>query len=78
AGSVAGRDLELLVQVLPYVSLGLLLALGLARQITTLTLGDEVAAGLGQRTGLVKLLAALAVVLLAGSAVSVAGPIGFV
>jgi len=78
AGSVAGRDLELLLQVLPYIACGLLLALGLARQITTLSLGDEVAAGLGQRVGLAKLLAALAVVLLAGSAVSVAGPIGFV
>lgn len=77
-GSVAGRDLTLLLQVLPYVSVGLLLALALSRQITTLTLGEDVAVGLGQRTAWVKALAAVAVVLLAGSAVAIAGPIGFV
>jgi iron complex transport system permease protein len=78
AGSVAGRDLGLLLQVLPYVSAGLLLALALGRQITTLTLGEDVATGLGQRTAWVKGLSAGAVVLLAGSAVAIAGPIGFV
>lgn len=78
AGSVAGRDLGLLAQVLPYILAGLVLSLALARQVTTLSLGDDVAAGLGQRTGLVKALAAVAVVLLAGSAVAIAGPIGFV
>lgn len=78
AGSVAGRDLTLLLQVLPYISVGLILALGLSRQITTLTLGEDVARGLGQRTAWVKGLAAIAVVLLAGSSVAVAGPIWFV
>ncbi len=78
AGSVAGRDLNLLLQVTPYLGIGLLVALALGRQITTLSLGDDVAQGLGQRTGWVKGLAALCVVLLAGSSVAVAGPIGFV
>lgn len=78
AGSVAGRDLSLLLQVLPYILVGLLLSLAIARQVTTLSLGDDVAAGLGQRTGWVKGLAAVGVVLLAGSAVAIAGPIGFV
>ena len=78
AGSVAGRDLGLLLQAAPYLLGGLLLALALGRQITTIALGEDVAQGLGQRTGLVKGLAALAVVLLAGGAVAVAGPIAFV
>jgi iron complex transport system permease protein len=78
AGSVAGRDLALLMEVAPYLVAGLLLALALGRQITTLSLGDDVAVGLGQRTAWVKGLAAIATVLLAGSAVAVAGPIGFV
>lgn len=78
AGSVAGRDLALLLQVLPYMAAGLLVAFAMARQITTLSLGDDVAAGLGQKTGLTKAAAALAVVLLAGSSVAVAGPIAFV
>lgn len=78
AGSLAGRDIELLWQVSPYFSLGLLLALLLSRQLTMLSLGEEVAKGLGQRTVLVKLSAALSVVLLAGSSVAIAGPIGFI
>jgi iron complex transport system permease protein len=78
AGSVADRDLELLLQVLPYILVGLLLAFALSRHLTTLTLGEDVAAGLGQRTALVKIAAAAAVILLAGSSVSIAGPIAFV
>lgn len=78
AGSVAGRDLGLLMQAAPYLLAGLALALALGRQITTIALGEEIARGLGQRTGRVKLLTAVATVLLAGGAVAVAGPIGFV
>lgn len=78
AGSVAGRDLTLLLQVLPYVGAGLLLAFALGRQVTALNLGDDVATGLGLRTAWVKVFCLAAVVLLAGSAVAVAGPIGFV
>ncbi|NJN87557.1 MAG: iron ABC transporter permease [Leptolyngbyaceae cyanobacterium SL_7_1] len=78
AGSVAGRDLTILLQVLPYILVGLFIALSIGRQITTLTLGEDVAKGLGLRTGWLKAIATLVVVLLAGSAVALAGPIGFV
>lgn len=78
AGSVAGRDVELLIQAAPYMAAGLLVALALGRQMTILSMGDDVARSLGQRTGWVKILAALTVVLLAGSAVAVAGPISFI
>lgn len=78
AGSVAGRDLKLFLQMLPPMVIALVASFALSRQITILSLGEDVAKGLGQRTGLVKLAAALIVVLLAGSAVAVAGPIGFV
>jgi iron complex transport system permease protein len=50
----------------------------MGKQITALTLGEEVAKGLGLRTGWVKVVASVVVVLLAGSAVALAGPIGFV
>lgn len=78
AGSVAGRDLNNLVQVLPYILIGLVVAFSLGKQITALTLGEDVAKGLGLRTGWVKAIAAIVAVLLAGSAVSLAGPIGFI
>jgi iron complex transport system permease protein len=50
----------------------------ISRQITTINLGDDVAKGLGQNTLWIKALAAVIVVLLAGGAVSLAGPIAFV
>ncbi len=77
-GSLAGRDWELLRLTTPYMLLGMLGALLLARQITTISLGDDIAAGLGQNVALVKGLAAIATVLLAGGAVALAGPLGFV
>lgn len=78
AGSLAGRDMNLLCQTAPYILLGLGGALLISRQITTISLGDDVAIGLGQNTTHVKLMAAFIVVLLSGGAVALAGPIGFV
>jgi iron complex transport system permease protein len=78
AGSLAGRDMELLRMTAPYMLAGLLLSAPLARRLTALSLGDDIARGLGQRSGRVKLFAALVVVLLAGGAVALAGPIAFV
>ncbi|OAB58827.1 iron ABC transporter permease [Phormidium willei BDU 130791] len=78
AGSLAGQDLTILLSLLPYLSLGFLAALVLGRQLTLLSLGDDVALGLGLQTAWVKGVAAVIVILLAGSAVALAGPIGFV
>ena len=78
AGSVAGRDIELVIQVIPYLLGGLILGLALGKQLTTLSLGDSVAKGLGQKTVWIKVLAAISVVLLAGGSVAIAGPIGFI
>lgn len=78
AGSLAGRDMALLSQTAPYIVIGLLAAMIISRQITTISLGDDVARGLGQSTFWVKAVASLVVVLLSGGAVALAGPIGFV
>ncbi|MEB3336214.1 MAG: iron ABC transporter permease [Leptolyngbyaceae bacterium] len=78
SGSVAGREFPLLLQVLPYMGVGLGVAFSFSHALTTLNLGDDVAKGLGQRTAWVKVSAALSVVVLAGSCVAIAGPIGFV
>lgn len=78
AGSVAGRDLNVLLPVLPYIAIGLIVAFGMGKQITALTLGEDIAQGLGLRTGWIKAIASIVVVLLAGSAVALAGPISFI
>lgn len=77
-GSVAGRGMDQLVAVLPYMGAGMVIALLLSGQLNILAMGDTVAQGLGQRTGRIKTLATAAVILLAGGSVAVAGPIAFV
>jgi iron complex transport system permease protein len=78
AGSLAGRDTNMFFQALPFIGLGLVVAFALGRQITTMSLGEDVAKGLGQQTAWVKIVTAISVVLLAGSSVAIAGPIGFI
>lgn len=77
-GSLAGRSLDAVRAVLPYSALGLVLALAFRGQIMTLSLGAEVAQGIGQNLILWRALAAGMVVLLAGGAVALAGPVAFV
>jgi iron complex transport system permease protein len=78
AGSIEGRKLEMLTSMLPYFAAGGLASLLIAGKMNTLSMGEDVAKGLGQRTLFVKITAAVIVVLLAGSAVAIAGPIGFI
>ncbi|OXS60884.1 hypothetical protein B1A99_04945 [Cohnella sp. CIP 111063] len=78
AGSIAGRPLELLVDVFPYMAISWLGAWLLSRHLNVLAAGEETAVGVGMRTSLVKIAGGLCVVLLAGSSVAVAGPIGFI
>ncbi|AZS76284.1 ABC transporter permease [Streptomyces lydicus] len=76
-GSLAGVETSDLLPLLPVVAVGLLIALGCARPLSALGLGDDSARSLGHRPGRVRLLVAAAVSLLAGCAVAVAGPIAF-
>lgn len=78
AGSVEGRSLEMLFNVLPYMAAGWVLALLFSGQMNILLIGEDVAKGLGQRTVFIKAGIGLVVILLAGGAVAVAGPIAFV
>jgi iron complex transport system permease protein len=78
AGSVAGRDISMFLQALPYMIVGLLGSFVISKQINVLNLGDDVAKGLGQNVVWIKAAAIGIVILLAGSSVSAAGPIGFI
>jgi iron complex transport system permease protein len=77
-GSLAGRDMALVVQIAPFLIAGCLLALCLGRVLNTLSLGEDVARGLGANVVLSRGVSAGAVVLLCGSATAACGPIGFV
>ncbi|UOE54978.1 iron ABC transporter permease [Bacillus sp. CMF12] len=77
AGSVSGRKLETLAAVFPYLLAGWIFSLIIAGKLNVLSMGEDVAKGLGLKTGLLKLGAGIVIVLLSGGAVAVAGPIGF-
>lgn len=78
AGSVAGRDLGILWTVSPFLVGGIAISLFMGHQLNVLDLGDDTARSLGMNTARVRGICALLVVLITGSAVAVAGPIGFV
>ncbi|ADO54854.1 siderophore ABC transporter permease [Paenibacillus jamilae] len=78
AGAIDGSTWADTRLVLPWFAVGMILALALAPSLSVLSLGTEVAQGLGQNVRLVRLLASASVIMLAGSAVAVAGSIGFV
>lgn len=77
-GSVADRELSMLQAVAPYMLAALIVSLLLAGQMNVLSMGDDVATGLGQRTWMIKIAAVIVILLLAGGSVAVAGPIAFV
>jgi iron complex transport system permease protein len=78
AGSIQGRKLESLYMVLPYILPAIIISMILSQKINVLTMGEDVAKGLGQRTGFVKLTGAVLVIILGGGSVAVAGPIAFI
>lgn len=78
AGSLTERSLSVAAPLLLCGVLGLFGSMLLAGQVNVLNAGEEIATGLGQRTGLIRLLMAVLVVCLAGSAVALAGSIGFI
>ena len=78
AGGVSGTTWFNLKILTPFVLAGLIGSIWLSKSITLLSLGEEVAVGLGQRTGVVKLMGMIIVLVLAGTAVSVVGSVGFV
>jgi iron complex transport system permease protein len=77
-GTIGGRGSDLLLTGLPFLVLGVVLALACTRRLNALALGDDVARGLGRRVGVDRLVIGVAIVLLAGGATALAGPIAFV
>lgn len=78
AGDLAGLNWSTLWTALVPALIGLGVALFLAPRLNVLALGDKVALGLGVNLVQTRLLGLLAIALLCGGAVAVAGPIGFV
>jgi iron complex transport system permease protein len=77
-GGVGGATWDTIGQILPFLIGGLAICLLCARSLNSLALGDDLAAGLGERVALARGVAALGAVVLCGAATAVAGPIAFV
>lgn len=77
-GGVAGSDWTQVRILAPWVGGALLGAVALSRSVSLLSLGEDVAKGLGMNNAVINVLCSLVVLVLAGSAVSVVGAVGFV
>ncbi|KHE66981.1 iron ABC transporter permease [Halobacillus sp. BBL2006] len=78
AGGIDGRNWGDVKLMLPWAIVGVIASFALSKSLTLLSLGDDVARGLGQKIGLIRFVSSLLVVILAGASVAVAGPIGFI
>ncbi|MGW6819371.1 FecCD family ABC transporter permease [Streptomyces sp. NPDC055005] len=77
-GALAGRRMDVVWVILPFVVAGLVLALLLAPSLNALAMGDQLGRALGVNVGRTRILGVIAVMLLCGAATAAAGPIGFV
>lgn len=77
-GSLSGRELDGLPPALVVAAVGLVLALLNVRSLNSLTLGTELAQGLGETLWRARLVGLGAITLTTASAVALAGPIGFI
>ncbi|MGA4841182.1 FecCD family ABC transporter permease [Streptomyces sp. G45] len=76
-GSLSGRDAEIVTQIWPFLLVGLVLVLSVARGLDALALGEDVAKGLGQNVAAVRIVGGLGATVLTGAGVAAAGPIAF-
>ncbi|MCQ8769546.1 Fe(3+)-hydroxamate ABC transporter permease FhuB [Streptomyces telluris] len=77
-GSLAGVEgFTKLGSLVPVLAAGFVVALLIARPLSALALGDDLAKGLGHRPGVIRVVVAVAVTLLTAASVALVGPISF-
>lgn len=77
AGSLAGRRMDVVAVVAPFLGAGILLALFLGRPLNGLTLGEETGRALGVHIRRTRWLCGLVITVLCGAATAAVGPIVF-
>lgn len=77
-GSVAGRGLDVLWQVLPFLVIGVLIAVASTPGLNVMSLGEDVARSLGTNIAVTRTVGIVAITLLTGAATAACGPIAFV
>ncbi|MCF3124726.1 FecCD family ABC transporter permease [Streptomyces silaceus] len=77
-GSLASANMDTIKQVLPFLAVGTVIALSLARPLNAMAMGDDTARALGARLTRTRALSMAAATLLCGAATAACGPIVFV
>ncbi len=77
-GSLASANDSTITQVLPFLGVGTVLALLLARPLNAVAMGDDTARALGANLGRTRALSMAAATVLSGAATAACGPIVFV
>ena len=78
SGGMIGTTWGQLQIIVPFIIAGILVSLLLSRQLTILSLNEEVAVGLGQNTTRVKVILFIVIILLAGASVALVGNMTFI
>lgn len=77
-GSIAGREAAVAQQIWPFLLVGTVLVLSVARGLDALALGEDMAKGLGQKVATVRVVGGIGATVLTGVGVAAAGPIAFI
>ncbi|MGM7703439.1 FecCD family ABC transporter permease [Pseudalkalibacillus sp. Hm43] len=78
AGGIIGTTWSQLQIIVPFIVGGIVIALALSRQLTILSLNEEVAVGLGQKITQIKAILFVVIILLAGASVALVGNLAFI
>jgi iron complex transport system permease protein len=78
SAGLIGTSWEHLQVIVPFITIGILISLILSRQLTILSLSEEVAAGLGQKTLQIKTILFVITILLTGASVALVGNMAFI
>lgn len=77
-GSIGGANWDSIRLILPFVIIGLIISVAATPALNVLALGDDVATGLGVNIGIIRIICAVAGVILSGATTAIAGPIAFI
>ncbi|ORL78883.1 iron ABC transporter permease [Prescottella equi] len=77
-GSVAGRGFDIFWQVLPFLIVGLVIAIASTPSLNVISLGEDVARSLGTNIAMSRTIGIVAITLLTGAATAACGPIAFI
>jgi len=78
SGGMIGTTWSQLQVITPFIIMGIIVSILLSRQLTILSLNEDVAVGLGQRIGQIKGVLLFIIILLAGASVALVGNLAFV